>query len=36
MIDGLLSQTRGSQQVGSAEDLHHLLKVQGDVMMQEV
>lgn len=36
MIDGLLSQTCGSQQVGSAEDLHHLLKVQGDVMMQEV
>lgn len=36
MIDGLLSQTRGSQQVGSAEDLHHLLKVQRDVMMQEV
>lgn len=36
MIDGLLSQTRGSQQVGSAKDLHHLLKVQGDVMMQEM
>lgn len=36
MIDGFLSQTRGSQQVGSAEDLYHLLKVQCDVMMQEV
>lgn len=35
MIDGLLSQTRGRLQVRGAEDFHHLLEVQRDVVVQK-
>lgn len=35
MIDGLLLQASWRRQVGCAEDLHYLLEVQGDVVMEE-
>lgn len=35
VIDRLFAQARGGQQVRSAEDLHHLLKVQGNVVMEK-
>lgn len=35
MIDGLLAQTRGRLQVWGAEDFHHLLEVQRDMVVQK-
>jgi len=35
VVDRLLAETRGRRQVRTADDLHHLLKVQGDVVMQQ-